>query len=698
MTTVDQSDPTPLEGLRVVEGSAFVAAPLGGMTLAQLGADVIRFDNIGGGIDFNRWPTMLNGTSLFWASMNKGKRSLAVDVRQSQGQELVAELICAPGPDNGVFLSNFPESGWLADERLRARRSDLIYVNVLGNPDGSTAVDYTINPSSGFAYATGPAGGALPTNHVLPAWDTATGLHAAIAVLTAERRRSRQAVGDLVTISLADVAFAMVSNLGYMAQAQILNEDRPPIGNDMYGAFGRDFPTADGRRVMVVAISLRQWQSLVDATEIGEHLPGIESAFGVDLSKEGDRFKARDALAALIAQWITPRSLDEMAERFDKLGVCWGPYQTFRQLVEDDWRCSPASNSMFADIDQPGIGTVRAAGTPLTFSMLERNPPSPAPRLGQHTDEILSDVLGLSGLEIGRLHDVAVVAGPGRDLIRWPVLASLTLDDIGLTERTTSELSAEHAARVGAAIDSSTQLRNGDVLPLLWHWAYFTPNTPTAELGDDGHARLPPGPLSGYPRRMWAAGKIKAGSPLVLGVPAVRTSRIMGVKESTGRSGALAIVTLEHRYAQDGADRLVEEQTLVFRKAGPPTPLPSGEHRPSVDGDQWFDHRRLNSRLLFRFSSITFNTHRIHYDQPYATSVEGYPALVVHGPLTALLVAESIRRACGPDLARFEFRANAPLFVDSELMIVGTPGTPVVAQVIRNDGVEAMRVLADLVD
>jgi 2-methylfumaryl-CoA isomerase len=343
--------------------------------------------------------------------MNKGKRSLAVDVRRPQGQELVTELICATGSDNGVFLSNFPETGWLADQQLRMRRPDLIYVNVLGNPDASTAVDYTINPSSGFAYATGPVGGALPTNHVLPAWDMATGLHAAIAVLSAERRRTRKGIGDLVTISLADVAFAMVSNLGYLAQAQILHEDRPPIGNDMYGAFGRDFPTFDGRRVMVVAISLRQWQSLVDATEISDHLEGIERAFQVDLTLEGDRFRARDALAALIAQWITPRCFDEIAERFDKFGVCWGPYQTFRQLLEDDWRTSPNSNPMFAEIQQPGIGIVRAASSPLTFSMLKRTPPLPAPLLGQHTNEILSDVLGLSQIEIGRLHDGQIVAG-----------------------------------------------------------------------------------------------------------------------------------------------------------------------------------------------------------------------------------------------------------------------------------------------
>src|SRR3954454_2728116 len=193
-----------LDGLRVVEGSAFVAAPLGGMTLVQLGADVIRFDNICGGIDFHRWPETTDGHSLFWAGMNKGKRSLAVDVRSAEGQELVTELITQPGPDRGVFLSNFPAAGWLSDDRLRGRRADLIYTNILGTPDGGTAVDYTVNPASGFAYATGPLGGSLPTNHVLPAWDISTGLHAPVGRLAAERVRTPTLVGRLISVPIPD--------------------------------------------------------------------------------------------------------------------------------------------------------------------------------------------------------------------------------------------------------------------------------------------------------------------------------------------------------------------------------------------------------------------------------------------------------------------------------------------------------------
>ena len=400
-----------LEGLRVVEGSAFVAAPLGGMTLAQLGAEVIRFDAIGGGLDYQRWPVTEEGVSLFWAGLNKGKKSIQVDLRSEAGREIITQFITQPGPDNGIFLSNFPESSWLSYERLRQERDDLIYVNIIGNPDASTAVDYTVNPSSGFAMATGPIGSNMPTNHVLPAWDTATGLTAALGLLAAERYRHRTGIGQLSKISLTDVAFAMVANLGYMAQAQLTKEDRVPVGNDLYGAFGRDFATKDDRRIMVVAISKRQWQSLVEATDIVEHLPAIEKALGVDLSKEGDRWDARDAIASFMAPFIEEHTLEEIAETFDAKGVCWGPYQTFTQLVNEDRRAT-VNNPMFDKIDQPGVGRILAPGSPLSFSEIDRGQPTVAPRLGEHTDEILLEMLSMTSTEVGKLHDNGVVAGP----------------------------------------------------------------------------------------------------------------------------------------------------------------------------------------------------------------------------------------------------------------------------------------------
>jgi 2-methylfumaryl-CoA isomerase len=403
--------PGILDGLRVIEGSAFVAAPLGGMTLAQLGADVVRFDPLGGGLDRRRWPVTADGHSLFWAGLNKGKRSIQIDLGSDAGRELVGALITAPGPDAGLFLTNFPARGFLDYERLAAGRPDLIMINIVGNHDGSSAVDYTINPATGFAWATGPRNLAVPFNHLLPAWDAITGALAATSLLAAERGRSRSGAGQYVRIAVSDVAFWMVGNLGKIAEVQINHHERAKDGNYLYGAFGRDFLTKDGHRVMIVALTLRQWRSLVEATGLGEAFETIARMMNVDLDDEGGRFAAREVLGATLKPWVLARTLAELRETFDRHGVSWGPYQTFTELVERDPRCSTA-NPMFAQVEQPGIGSYLMPGTPLAFSGAERLPAAPAPQLGEHTDEVLAELLGLGELEISRLHDEGVVAGP----------------------------------------------------------------------------------------------------------------------------------------------------------------------------------------------------------------------------------------------------------------------------------------------
>jgi len=399
-----------LAGLRVVEGSAFVAAPLGGMTLAQMGADVIRFDQIGGGLDHGRWPLAKSGDSLFWAGLNKGKRSIALDLRRPAGRELASALVTARGADAGLFLTNFPARGWLDYETLQARRADLIMVALSGNPDGTSEVDYTVNPATGFPWATGPRNLAEPLNSVLPAWDVAMGTLAAAGLLAAERHRSRSGKGVLVQLALSDVAFAMVGNLGRIAEAQLGGQDQTKDGNYLYGAFGHDFATRDGRRVMVVALTARQWAALRTATEIGEACERIEQVTGHDLATESGRYEARDLLAALLRPWFQRRTLAEVRAAFADTGVSWGPYQTFRQLVEEDPRCSTA-NPLFEQVDHPGVGSYLMPGSPLDFTTLERLPVRRAPLLGEHTEQILADVLGLSPGEIGRLHDEGVVAG-----------------------------------------------------------------------------------------------------------------------------------------------------------------------------------------------------------------------------------------------------------------------------------------------
>ena len=245
---------------------------------------------------------------------------------------------------------------------------------------------------------------------MLPAWDHICGQSAALGILAADRHRSRTGEGQQLTVALSDVALAVVSAMGHVAEAQVNGEERPRLGNDLYGAFGRDFATADGRRVMPVAISDRQWSSLCEATGTVDAMRELATDLRLDFDDEGDRFRARDEISALIAPWCAARTLAEVRETFDAKGVCWGPYQTFRELVAEDPRCTTA-NPLFREIDQPGVGRVLAAGSPLLPTELGRVAVAPAPRLGEHTDEILAGVLGLSSAEIGSLHDRGVVAG-----------------------------------------------------------------------------------------------------------------------------------------------------------------------------------------------------------------------------------------------------------------------------------------------
>jgi 2-methylfumaryl-CoA isomerase len=403
-----------LQGLRIVEGSAFVAAPFCGMTLAQQGADVIRFDPLEGGLDAHRWPLTAEGKSLYWVGLNKGKRSIAVDTRKPEGRELITALITQPGEGNGIFLTNFPASGWLGYEALKQRRADLIMMNLFGNPDGSSAVDYTVNCAIGIPFATGPTHGEKPVNpvnHVLPAWDAITGVTAAFGLLAAERHRRLTGEGQFIKLALSDVAMAMVGNLGYIAEAQVNHEDHYSFGNYLYGAYGRDFETKDGRYLYVVAITKRQWQALTTATGLAEKFALIEPLLGVNLANEGDRFKARDAISAVLQPWFAERALEEVTRTFDGTGVCWGPYQTFLQMVEEDPRCS-TDNPMFAEIEQPGIGSYLVPGSPLSFSGLPRAAPTRAPILGEHTDQVLTEALGLGDGQIGKLRDEGIVGGP----------------------------------------------------------------------------------------------------------------------------------------------------------------------------------------------------------------------------------------------------------------------------------------------
>jgi 2-methylfumaryl-CoA isomerase len=400
-----------LSGMRIVEGASFIAAPLCGQTFVQLGADVIRFDPIGGGPDFKRWPLAASGTSFYWEGLNKGKRSIAIDLARPEGRELAVALITAAGEAGGNFITNYPADGFLAHERLVSHRADLITVRVTGSSDGRTAVDYTVNCAAGYPYLTGPENTQGPVNHVMPSWDVTTGMTAAVSLLAAERERRRTGKGCEIRLPLSDVAFAMLGNLGHIAEVQISGRDRPRVGNAIFGTFGRDFATADGRRVMLVAVTRRQWTALIDALGLKQDMARLEQNLGADFAgDEGARFIHRAPVFALIEDAVGKLTMTDLVRRFANTAVCWGEYQTVLGALQNDARLSEA-NPLFASVPHPSGATYLTPGFPGSLMAQHRRPPPTAPSLGAHTDEVLADVLRLTAAEIGKLHDAGLVAG-----------------------------------------------------------------------------------------------------------------------------------------------------------------------------------------------------------------------------------------------------------------------------------------------
>jgi 2-methylfumaryl-CoA isomerase len=199
----------------------------------------------------------------------------------------------------------------------------------------------------------------------------------------------------------------VMGHLGFIAEAQ-RGQPRERHGNELFGAFGRDFVTADGQRVMIVGLTLKQWRAICKAMQMSEAMDALAAQLGLDFAREGDRFRGRARIAEQVAIWFGARSLPEVAEAFDRCGVCWSRYQDIAELVGSDPECSP-HNPMFSDIEQPGVGPLLAAGIPLDFGGIGRLPAQPAPRLGEHSEEVLTQLLGLDSAQFGRLHDKGVV-------------------------------------------------------------------------------------------------------------------------------------------------------------------------------------------------------------------------------------------------------------------------------------------------
>jgi 3-methylfumaryl-CoA hydratase len=253
-----------------------------------------------------------------------------------------------------------------------------------------------------------------------------------------------------------------------------------------------------------------------------------------------------------------------------------------------------------------------------------------------------------------------------------------------MSDRTELIVPGPAAALAGLLGVPAPDLAAGEGLPLLWHWVYLLDRPAQADLGADGH-RVRGGLFTPPPghRRMWAGGQVSATGPLRVGSSATRRSCVLSVQEKAGRSGPLTFVAVQHQILQAGQLVIDERQDLVYREAVPPVVDPPGAVVPAADGEWAVD---VSPTLLFRFSALTYNAHRIHYDRDYARDVEGYPGLLVHGPLQALAMAEAARaRGVGSGAGLvFEYRLTAPLFDFQGMVVTAVAGQGVATTTVRD--------------
>jgi 2-methylfumaryl-CoA isomerase len=383
-----------------------------------MGAEVIRIDQIGGGLDYDRYMQTAEGRSLSWENLNRAKKSVALDLSGGEGRELCVEL----ARRTGQLITNLPEKSFLSHARVSEGRPDLVSVRIMGWHDGRQAMDFTVNAASGYPLLTGPAewdpDTARPINHTLPAWDFITGAYCAFAMMAALHHRAATGEGSEVRVPLGDVGMGTVANSGAMAEMLYRGGDRERLGNAIWGALGRDFTSRDGTRFMVAVLTGKQWRAMIEALGIAEPVAALEAQAGVSFANsDHNRFVHREALFAIIQGAAGQADYAELAERLAKAGATFEHYRTMYEAATD-----PAlvdANPLFGP--SPANPSGFSYPAPRSFANLpgrEAGNPEPAPYLGQHSEEVLAERLGLSAGAIGDLIDRGVVAPSDKDNFR----------------------------------------------------------------------------------------------------------------------------------------------------------------------------------------------------------------------------------------------------------------------------------------
>ncbi|QKG70747.1 CoA transferase [Erythrobacter mangrovi] len=398
-----------LKGLSIIEASSFVASPTAGLYCAQMGAEVIRVDHKAGGLDYDRYLLTSGGRSLSWENLNRAKKSVALDLVRAEGRELLVELAAR----TGNLITNLPEKSFLSHDAVSARQPDgvpdLVSIRIMGWHDGRQAMDFTVNAASGYPLMCGPEewdpATAPPVNQALPAWDFITGAYCAFALLAGIRHRDATGEGSELRVPLGDVAIGTMANSGAMAEMLYRGADRERLGNAIWGAFGRDFRTRDGVRFMVAALTPKQWNGLVAAMGVGDAIAELERELGVSFA-DGDRprFEHRHRLFELFQDQAGQSDWSDLSARLAAEGTTFERYRTMHEAANDPELV--ANNPLFG----PSPANPSGFEYPATRSFAnipgrEAGNPAPAPYLGQHTEEVLAERLGLASGTIGDLVD-----------------------------------------------------------------------------------------------------------------------------------------------------------------------------------------------------------------------------------------------------------------------------------------------------
>ncbi|WP_338467090.1 CoA transferase [Novosphingobium sp. ZN18A2] len=403
-----------LSGLTLVEVSSFVASPTVGLYCGQFGANVIRVDHVAGGLDYDRYMLTREGRSLSWENLNRTKKSLALDLRSGEGRELAVALAA----EAGQMVTNLPVNSFMSHEAVAAKRPDLVSVRIMGWHDGRQAMDFTVHAASGYPLMTGPAEwdaeSAPPVNQLLPAWDFITGAYCAFTLLAGLRHRDRSGEGSELRVPLGDVAMGTVANSGAMAEMLYRGADRERLGNAIWGAFGKDFRSRDGKRFMVAALTPKQWGGLIEAFGVSEGIAALETTLGVRFDNDHDRFVHRESLFALFQKAADAFDYETLATRLAKAGATFERYRTMHEAANDP--VLVADNPLFG----PSPANPSGFHYPVARSFAnipdrEAGDPLPAPYLGEHSEQVLAENLGLSSGEIARLIDCGIVRTSDKD-------------------------------------------------------------------------------------------------------------------------------------------------------------------------------------------------------------------------------------------------------------------------------------------